>query len=80
MEQRLREQLVRSFQPSLLTITNESHLHSRGRESHFNLLIVAERFKGLSKIQQHKLVYSELGPLMQEIHALTIRCHEEEPN
>ena len=38
------------------------------------------RFKGLSKIQQHKLAYSELGPLMQEIHALTIRCHGEEPN
>ena len=75
MQQRIRERLSEGFAPAVLEITNESYMHSRGTETHFNVLIVAEKFRGLSKIKQHQLVYSELGPIMSEIHALTTRCH-----
>jgi BolA protein len=62
-----------------LEIVNESKRHSRGDETHFNVLIVSERFKGLSKVKQHQLVYSEVSDLMKEIHALTLTCHSEQP-
>ena len=64
-----------SLKPTKLEITNESHRHSRGTDTHFNVLIVSEKFKNLSKVQQHQLVYSSLGPLMKEIHALTLTCY-----
>lgn len=42
------------------------------------MLIVSHHFKNLTKVQQHQLVYSALGSLMKEIHALTITCYPEE--
>ena len=58
---------------------NESKRHSKGEETHFNILIVSEKFKNLSKVKQHQLIYSELGDFMKQIHALTITCHAEHP-
>jgi acid stress-induced BolA-like protein IbaG/YrbA len=41
---------------------------------HFEAIIVAEAFDGLSMVKQHQLVYRALGDLMQDaIHALSIR-------
>jgi stress-induced morphogen len=42
-------------------------------------MIVSEKFRGLSKVQQHQLVYASLGNFMKNIHALTITCYPEEP-
>ncbi len=42
-----------------------------GGGDHFHLDITSPRFVGLSMIQQHRLVYSELGERVgREIHAL----------
>ncbi|MBZ0173473.1 MAG: BolA/IbaG family iron-sulfur metabolism protein [Phycisphaerales bacterium] len=41
---------------------------------HFQALVVADAFTGLSQVKQHQLVYGALGHLMQEaIHALSLR-------
>lgn len=53
-------------------------MHSRGKDTHFNLLVVSPQFKGLTKVQQHQLVYKSLGPIMQNIHALTLACYPEQ--
>lgn len=79
MEHSLRTAITAKINPTRLEITNESHLHSRGTDTHFNMLIVSEKFKNLSKVQQHKLVYESLGTLMKEVHAVTMTCYSEEP-
>jgi acid stress-induced BolA-like protein IbaG/YrbA len=44
---------------------------------HFNVIIVSERFIGLSKLQQQQLVYAALGDKMLtgEIHALSMKTY-----
>ncbi len=41
---------------------------------HFEAVVIAEAFAGLSMVRQHQLVYAALGDLMQEaIHALSLK-------
>jgi BolA protein len=61
VEKSLREKLLANFSPTRLDIINESHRHSRGTETHFNVIIIAEKFRGLSRVKQHQLVYGALG-------------------
>ena len=63
-----------------IEIVDESHLHighpgaSMGG-GHFHVTIVSEKFKGLSTLARHRLIYDALGDAMQtEIHALTIKA------
>jgi stress-induced morphogen len=45
-----------------------------GGGDHFRAEVVSERFHGLSRIQQHKLVYDVFGEEVgRAIHALSIR-------
>ncbi len=45
-----------------------------GDGRHFQALIVSERFRGLSRVRQHQLVYAALGERMrEEIHALSLQ-------
>ena len=42
-----------------------------GGGDHFQVKIVSQRFDGMSMIEQHRLVYAELGERVgREIHAL----------
>ena len=44
-----------------------------GTRDHYSVSIVAEAFRGRSRVQQHKLVYAALGELMRgPIHALSL--------
>ena len=46
----------------------------RGDGHHFEALIVAQGFRGLSRIARHRLVYAALGDRMrEEVHALSMR-------
>jgi stress-induced morphogen len=38
------------------------------------MVVVSDNFKNLSKIEKQRLVYSSLGELMSQIHALTLTC------
>ncbi len=50
------------------------HVAVEGDGHHFEAVIVSERFRGRSRIEQHQLVYSALGERMrEEIHALSMR-------
>ncbi len=37
------------LQPALLTVEDESHMHSRGKESHFKVVLVSAAFDGVRK-------------------------------
>ena len=48
-----------------------------GDNNHYEAVIKSKMFIGLSKIEQHKLVYKSLGGKMgNELHALSITTEE----
>lgn len=68
---------LQTLQPSLLRITDDSHLHAGhagAREGrHFSVHIVSPRFIGMTRLARHRLVYDALASLIpQGIHALAI--------
>jgi len=73
VEQKLREALA----PAHLEVVNESYMHKvpKGAETHFKVVVVSERFEGLSSVKRHQLVYGVLADEMKTkpgIHALAI--------
>ena len=75
IERRLRERLG----AERVEIADESAHHAghagATHGGHFSLTVVAPRFRGLSPIQRHRLVYESLGELLQtDVHALSIRA------
>ena len=48
-----------------------------GDGNHYSATIISSKFKGKSKIEQHKIVYSALkGKMGNELHALAIKTKE----
>lgn len=46
---------------------------TRGDGRHYTAVITAAQFEGLSRIQQHQMVYKALGALVgEEVHALQL--------
>lgn len=53
---------------------HEGHLGAQGGGGHFQILVVSDRFRGLSRIAAQRVVYEALGDLMvNDIHALSMR-------
>ena len=47
---------------------------TRGDQDHYDVMVTSSHFKGLTKIQQHKLVYSALGDMMgTTLHAMSVK-------
>lgn len=74
MRERLFGQLS-SMAPAHLEIVDESHMHSRGVETHYKAVVVCEEFAGLSVVKRHQQVYACLGDLMRQIHALALHTY-----
>lgn len=77
IETRLREALS----PVSVNVIDDSHLHAGhagarpGGESHFTVEIVAERFRGLTRVACHRLVNEALAEeLAGPVHALVIKA------
>ncbi len=70
--------LYDAFPIDVLHIEDESHLHAghvgaQGGAGHYRIHIQSPAFKGLNRVQQHRLVYDALSAwIPQEIHALAI--------
>lgn len=75
IETSLRARLLAGLRPQRLALENESHRHSvpPGSESHWNAVIVADAFAGLSRVARQRKVFEVLGDLMPQIHALTLK-------
>jgi BolA protein len=75
IEHALREKLVAQHvevidQSSL----HEGHLGAQSGGGHFHLVVVSERFRGLSRLAAQRTVYNALAELMEsEIHAISMR-------
>lgn len=67
------EERLGALQPSGLLVEDESHRHKGGRESHYNVTIVAAAFEGLGRLERHRKVHALLGEeLAGGLHALTL--------
>jgi BolA family transcriptional regulator, general stress-responsive regulator len=78
--ERLAGRLNDGLGPDHLEVIDDSHRHAGhagaadGR-GHFTVLIVSQRFAGLSTLERHKLVYQVVGDMMTtDVHALSIRA------
>jgi|SRR5690606_16016580 BolA protein len=63
------------LQPQHLEVLDESHMHSRGQETHYKVVVVSEQFEGLNSVKRHQKVYAVLGALMQQFHALAMHVY-----
>lgn len=70
IQDQIHQTLQDAFAPVHLEVHNESHLHSRGSDSHFKVVLVSEQFAGLRLVQRQQRVYGALGALMPQFHAL----------
>ena len=52
------------LKPVFLEVSDESHMHSRGQETHYKAVIVSEAFTGLSKVRRQQAVYAALKDAM----------------
>ena len=75
IEDRLRD----TFAPRELEVIDDTEGHrghagfTDGVESHFNVMVRSEKFKGLNRLARHRAIHSALGPeLIASIHALAI--------
>jgi len=67
-----------ALKPAHLELVDESHMHSRGLDTHYKAVIVSDGFAGLRALQRHQRVYRTLGGLMDEIHALALHTYTPE--
>jgi len=74
MQQRIQSTLG-LLQPQHLEVLDESHMHSRGTQTHYKAVVVSDRFVGLNSVKRHQLVYGTLSELMGEFHALALHTY-----
>ncbi len=81
MAERIRASLDTALAPEQIELVDESALHAGhaamkglpAGETHFRLLVVSERFRGLNRVQRQRLVYQALaGEMADGIHALAV--------
>ena len=71
-------QRLAALEPESYTLEDESaqhrgHAGAAGGGGHYRLTVVSPRFRDLSTLARHRLVYEAMGELMhREIHALSI--------
>ena len=75
------KKLTEAFAPQSLKVLDESHQHEGhaghrpGGQTHFRVYIVAESFKGMTRLQRHRLINQTLaGELEGGVHALAIHA------
>lgn len=77
----MREQILKALdalQPEHLEVLDESHMHSRGQQTHYKAIIVSSVFAGLNAVKRHQKVYASLGELMGQFHALALHTYTPE--
>lgn len=77
----MRERIQSSLgllQPEHLEVLDESHMHSRGQETHYKAVVVSPHFAGLNAVKRHQKVYGTLGELMGQFHALALHTYTPE--
>ncbi|HUO83332.1 MAG TPA: BolA family protein [Gammaproteobacteria bacterium] len=78
--ERIRERLKDAFDPPVLEIIDEGHMHvghagARDGRGHFRIRVVSSCFQELRLLQRHRMVYAALADLLEtDVHALRIEA------
>ncbi len=72
------EAALAALSPTHLEVFDESHMHSRGLETHYKAVVVSPQFAGLGVVKRHQKVYATLGELMGQFHALALHTYTPE--
>jgi BolA protein len=76
MRETIHDKLVASLAPAALEVIDESHMHSKGSESHFKVVVVSDGFDGVPLVKRHRLVHEVLAEeLAGKIHALSVHAY-----
>lgn len=76
----IRQTLISRFSPIQLEVIDESYLHAghmaantSNQGTHFRVRIISSQLQGLSRVNQHRLVYDSLASFFDRgLHALAI--------
>ncbi|HEY5305379.1 MAG TPA: BolA family protein [Pseudolabrys sp.] len=75
------KKLTEAFAPQSLKVEDESHQHAghaghrEGGQTHYRVYIVAEAFKGKTRIERHRMINSTLSDeLATGVHALAVHA------
>jgi BolA protein len=75
------DKLTAVFAPASLTVEDESHRHEGhaghrpGGQTHFRVSIVAEAFRGKSRLERHRMINDALAAEIKGgVHALAIHA------
>ena len=75
------QKLTEAFEPQSLKVVDESHQHEGhaghrpGGQTHFKIYIVAEAFKGKTRLERHRMINGKLSDeLAGGIHALAVHA------
>lgn len=79
----IRAALERQLAPAELAVEDDSGRHAGhpgAREGgHFRVRVVSDRFRGLSRVARHRMVYQAVEPLLgRGVHALAIEARTAE--
>jgi len=81
MQDLIATKLRTALAPESVRVEDESHLHEGhaghrpGGETHFRIYIVAEAFRGKSRIERHRMINTALASeLKGGVHALAIHA------
>ena len=84
MRDRIELKLREAFQPTALTVTDDSHRHEGhsgarpGGETHFSIAITSPAFKGKTRVDMHRAINDLLkAEFAERIHALAISAKAE---
>ena len=76
------ERLTKAFAPVRLDVVDESHQHAghaghrEGGETHFRVYIVAEVFRGKSRLERHRMINATLvGELERQLLWFEVTRH-----
>lgn len=78
IQQSIQATLEQEIAPEHLEVINESHGHNvpAGSESHFKVVIVADKFEGIAKVRRHQLIYQHLSSYLNNgVHALALHTY-----
>ncbi|MGH6726935.1 MAG: BolA family protein [Pseudolabrys sp.] len=75
------KKLTEAFAPQSLDVVDESDRHAghagyrAGGETHYRIYIVAQAFKGKTRLERHRMINATLsGELASGVHALAIHA------
>ena len=78
-KERITSKLIDAFKPTYLEVIDESHKHAghgnfgEGNETHFQVIITADCFNGITRVNQHRMINNALSAELNEhVHALAI--------